>query len=512
MVISHALRANPVIHKDLITEIWKNASIKKHGADGVGIIESIVKGTQVIVSEQGIREVLEVGDAFAFPIEYSADQLKEVLEKMCYEAIYPPTIKKLLPPYWRFLEHYFVSCIFGRKGGYDEISQTATSSIVASSYTLDMKALVPNTFGLMKKSRKAAKVAYQGLKELFAEVENTDAASSINVEIVEEHVAPQQKFQFKFEEVEISDDEKEEVQEKDMTENDLEYFLQSISIPEEDVAVTPSAVIERDPGSTVQTYTPTSEQVDALINELHQTARKPPKTVPVTTEPPSESDQEDSAHVLLRKKRKRRDPRPGVLITDPVHTVFTPIESSFVAQNIESTFTESSPMMQEISSLLPESTPMDQDFESPMVKQELLPSEGGQASGSSFEAPDSAEKNFIIRKQDIRISDLENEKSIKDAKILKLQENLGGLTALFFDVTHRLHQKFGDDFQPLSIEGEKIYASNSGLINPSSQPASERVLRPAPDANLDTFLSSGPSSAQERKDVGNKTFGSKCSR
>ena len=31
---------------------------------------------------------------------------------------------------------------------------------------LDMKALGPNTFGLMKKSRKDAKVTYQGVKEL----------------------------------------------------------------------------------------------------------------------------------------------------------------------------------------------------------------------------------------------------------------------------------------------------------------------------------------------------------
>lgn len=56
--ISHALRSNPVIYKDLITELWKNASINKHGAYGAGSVESMVKGFQVIVSEQIIREVL----------------------------------------------------------------------------------------------------------------------------------------------------------------------------------------------------------------------------------------------------------------------------------------------------------------------------------------------------------------------------------------------------------------------------------------------------------------------
>ncbi|CAH1413111.1 unnamed protein product [Lactuca virosa] len=127
----------------------------------------------------------------------------------------------------------------------------------------------------MKQSRKAAKVPYQGLKELvkfgkFAEVENTPAASSINIEVVEEHVEPKPKFQFSFEEIEVSDEEEEEDQEKDLTENEFEDFLQNISIPEEDVVVTPSIVTERDRDSTVQSYSPTPEQMDALITELQR--------------------------------------------------------------------------------------------------------------------------------------------------------------------------------------------------------------------------------------------------
>ncbi|CAI9285423.1 unnamed protein product [Lactuca saligna] len=44
----------------------------------------------------------------------------------------------------------------------------------------------------------------------FVEVEETLVISLINVEIVEEHVASKPKFQFAFEEVEVSDDEEEE--------------------------------------------------------------------------------------------------------------------------------------------------------------------------------------------------------------------------------------------------------------------------------------------------------------
>ncbi|KAL4590858.1 hypothetical protein LXL04_003803 [Taraxacum kok-saghyz] len=57
--ISYALRANPVIRKDLVIDFWRNASVNKQGADGAEAIESKVQGSQVVVTEQTIREVLE---------------------------------------------------------------------------------------------------------------------------------------------------------------------------------------------------------------------------------------------------------------------------------------------------------------------------------------------------------------------------------------------------------------------------------------------------------------------
>ncbi|CAH1451245.1 unnamed protein product [Lactuca virosa] len=116
-----------------------------------------------------------------------------------------------------------------------------------------------------------------------------------------------------------------------------------------------------------------------------------------------------------------------------------------------------------------------------------------------FLKQDSIEKDLLIRSLDVRVSNLEQENSVKDAKIFELQANLGGITALFYDLKQRLHQKFGDDFQTLSAEGEKISVSSSDPVNPPSQHASERVIRHVPTANLDTFLSSCPSSAQERR-------------
>ncbi|CAH1433900.1 unnamed protein product [Lactuca virosa] len=217
----------------------------------------------------------------------------------------------------------------------------------------------------MKQSKKVAKVAYKGLKELvkfgkFAEVENIPAASSINAEIAEEHVTPKPKYQFAFEEIEVSDDEEEEDQEKELSENEFENFIQqSISILDEDVVVTPSSVPERERDIIVQSSSSTPEQMYALTAELQRAARKRPQTVHVDTEPPSGSDLEDSIHALLPRKRKRRDPRSGVLITKSIQKESTPIEPVSMAQNIPSPVTESTLVIQEISSPLPESTPMD---------------------------------------------------------------------------------------------------------------------------------------------------------
>nr|KAJ0190199.1 hypothetical protein LSAT_V11C800412640 [Lactuca sativa] len=177
----------------------------------------------------------------------------------------------------------------------------------------------------------------------------------------------------------------------------------------------------------------------------------------------------------------------------------TPIEPGSMDQNIQSTFTEFSLVIQEIQSSFPKPNPMDQDVQSPVVEEKGMPSEGAQASGSSFETPDLdiskgkiklpeskfvdvvqlqnrvfdleqnlVEKDLIIGKQDIRISELEKKNSDKDSKISELQANLGGLTALFFDLKQCLFQKFGDEFQPLSAEEEKIIASSSSPAIPTS--------------------------------------------
>ncbi|XP_023731397.1 uncharacterized mitochondrial protein AtMg00810-like [Lactuca sativa] len=62
-----------------------------------------------------------IDDQPRFPIEIAMEQTEEIINQMGYEGTFPPTIKKLFPPYWRFLAHVFVSCISRRRTGADEI-------------------------------------------------------------------------------------------------------------------------------------------------------------------------------------------------------------------------------------------------------------------------------------------------------------------------------------------------------------------------------------------------------
>ncbi|MFS7930723.1 hypothetical protein Hanom_Chr04g00347661 [Helianthus anomalus] len=126
--LAHSLRENPVICEDWIKDFWENSTAKK----GDSVIKSKVRGTEVSISEQDIRDVLLFGDVDDDPIEYSKEKVMDVLIKMSYEgATPPPTIKKLLHPYWRLLAHIYLVCISGNKSGLDKLTLKQTSAMVS---------------------------------------------------------------------------------------------------------------------------------------------------------------------------------------------------------------------------------------------------------------------------------------------------------------------------------------------------------------------------------------------
>ncbi|CAI9270059.1 unnamed protein product [Lactuca saligna] len=103
------------------------------------MLEFVIQGKEIIVSVKITRDVLQIKDQPGHPTEISIEQIKKILNKMGYERVFPPTIKKLLPPYFHFHAHCFLICISGRKEGADEISLLNTGAISALVINLDFR-------------------------------------------------------------------------------------------------------------------------------------------------------------------------------------------------------------------------------------------------------------------------------------------------------------------------------------------------------------------------------------
>ncbi|CAI9269496.1 unnamed protein product [Lactuca saligna] len=100
----HALTISPAIYQNLIREFRQFVVVKKNNK-GEKFIEATMENKQI--------------------------HIREVLDHIGYEGTFPPTIKKLLPPCMKYPAHIFVSCIFGRRSGANEISLVNTGAIAA---------------------------------------------------------------------------------------------------------------------------------------------------------------------------------------------------------------------------------------------------------------------------------------------------------------------------------------------------------------------------------------------
>ncbi|CAI9281021.1 unnamed protein product [Lactuca saligna] len=177
--------------------------------------------------------------------------------------------------------------------------------------TLDMKALGPNIFGIMKQSRKLAKVTFQGLKELvkfgrFVKKEGVQATSTPIAIVVEEHVALSRSnlsFLFEVPDDDDDDDDYDDNDNDDYDNNDdvkFHLFIPSKE-PVNEAMITP-AETEYVINIFKQPDNPAPELMEALIKELQSTARKPPQAVPVTFESPYESykDEPNASHMTKK--------------------------------------------------------------------------------------------------------------------------------------------------------------------------------------------------------------------
>lgn len=92
-----ALTASSIIYQELVSQFRNNATLLKVDAEVVSV-DATVHGRKVYLTEQVIREVLKIDDQPGFPTEITMDQISEIVVRLDYEGVFPPTIKKLLPP------------------------------------------------------------------------------------------------------------------------------------------------------------------------------------------------------------------------------------------------------------------------------------------------------------------------------------------------------------------------------------------------------------------------------
>ena len=119
-----------VIYQSLIKEFWRSAIVKRDDKEEK-YLEATIQGKKILITEHVIRESLQINDRPEFSMEIDLEQTQEVLDHMGYEGSFPPTIKKLLPPCWKYLAHVFVSCISGRRSSPNEICIFNTGAIAA---------------------------------------------------------------------------------------------------------------------------------------------------------------------------------------------------------------------------------------------------------------------------------------------------------------------------------------------------------------------------------------------
>ncbi|CAH1453146.1 unnamed protein product [Lactuca virosa] len=217
--------------------------------------------------------------------------------------------------------------------------------------------------------------------------------------------------------------------------------------------------------------------MEAHIEQLQTTVRKPPQAIPVTDESPAGSDKDDSnASLMPRKRRRQVNQVDQSQIVEPAQPA--QVNQDDQSPNFNEDFLANEETFASGSSSAP--PPAEHDSASVMLAKLLAFQES---------IPQSRGKGISCWLKARRVSELQKENSEKSKKISELQANLRGVTTLYFDLKDKLIGKCGDDF--------KSSVSDDGKASETSQRV---VVRHAQDSNLDQFLSFDPVTAEERRE------------
>ncbi|CAH1423723.1 unnamed protein product [Lactuca virosa] len=193
---------------------------------------------------------------------------------------------------------------------------------------------------------------------------------------------------------------------------------------------------------------------------------------------------------------RRRDPRPGVLITEPVQQSVSIVEPAQVQEDVQIPIIEPAPVQEDVQGQIAESAQVHQDAQSPNFNDNFnfIVNEETYASGSSS-APPPPEHDDV---------------SIKPAKILAFQDSIPQLIGkgIYIGYGQGVDEESQHTISELrqeililkqeSIEKDLLIGNSESGKAPET---SERVVvRPAPDSTIDQYLSSGPATVEEKKE------------
>ncbi|KAL8228644.1 hypothetical protein R6Q59_000551 [Mikania micrantha] len=394
--------------------------------------------------------------------------------------------KKPLIPYWRYIAHVFMVYMSGNKGTFHMLNKEQSSAFVTLAMnwgynfskfilnemksnlkgskskrfmmyprflqmifdernpvlqrgvvTRDLKLLSVSTIPLMMQNRDG-KYKFEGLHPLkkfgqFAEIEDADTAEEVNapnVVVEEEHdveaagskSADDDVYLVKFPEYE-------DVLMGEEPDVDFEFEIETQEV-------------EKDLPEQMNLLT--TENLEALLEHVKMSVGNPPSA-------PSFTNQELPLDVdadLVPRKRRRRDPRPGVVVREPEteHVLVTQIQTTTTEP------TEPSPQVKE-SVAGSSSHTEDLDYDSFLAVEQVIRADKGTNVLPEDEPIDMVklQSRVFEFKQDslshtLLIQEMNIDNELKDKKIKDLETIMGHLSAIVLDLKKKLRDKFKGEF------------------------------------------------------------------
>nr|GEZ92016.1 hypothetical protein [Tanacetum cinerariifolium] len=130
--IHYALTVNPPIYISYIKQFWNTASVKR--SDDVTRLQALVDRKKIVISEDVIREILQLDDAEGV-VCLPNEEIFAGLAQMGYEK--PSTkltfYKAFFSSQWKFLIHTILQSLSAKRTSWNEFSMVMASAVICLS-------------------------------------------------------------------------------------------------------------------------------------------------------------------------------------------------------------------------------------------------------------------------------------------------------------------------------------------------------------------------------------------